>query len=70
MLLALLAIVLSYLAGSIPSGYIIAKLLKGIDIRDHGSGNIGLTNVMRVMGVGPGIIVLLADAGKGVAAVC
>ena len=69
MLLALLAIVLSYLAGSIPSGYIIAKLLKGIDIRDHGSGNIGLTNVMRVMGLGPGIMVLLADAGKGVAAV-
>ncbi len=69
MILALLAIVLSYLAGSIPNGYVAGKLFKGIDIRDHGSGNIGFTNVLRVMGVGPGITVLLADVGKGVLAV-
>jgi glycerol-3-phosphate acyltransferase PlsY len=69
MILALLAIVLSYLVGSIPNGYIAGRLFKGIDIRDHGSGNIGFTNVLRVMGVGPGVIVLLADVGKGVLAV-
>jgi len=69
MLLALLAIVLSYLAGSIPAGYVVARLFKGIDIREHGSRNIGFTNVLRVMGVGPGAIVLLADVGKGVLAV-
>ncbi len=68
MLLTLLAIVLSYLAGAIPLGYVIGKL-KGINIRDHGSGNIGFTNALRVMGVGPGVLVLLADVGKGVAAV-
>ena len=69
MVLALLAIVLSYLVGSIPNGYIAGKLFKGIDIRDYGSGNIGFTNVLRVLGVVPGIIVLLADVGKGVVAV-
>jgi glycerol-3-phosphate acyltransferase PlsY len=69
MILALLAIVFSYLVGSIPNGYIVGKLFKGIDVRDHGSGNIGFTNVLRVVGVGPGIIVLLADVGKGVLAV-
>lgn len=69
MILVLLAIVLSYLAGSIPNGYIAGKLFKGIDVRDHGSGNIGFTNVLRVMGVGPGVIVLLADVGKGILAV-
>lgn len=69
MILALLAIVLSYLVGSIPNGYIAGRLFKGIDVRDHGSGNIGFTNVLRVAGVGPGIIVLLADVGKGVLAV-
>jgi len=63
MILALLGIVLSYLVGAIPSGYIMGKT-KGIDIRQYGSGNIGFTNVLRVMGKGPGIIVLLADIGK------
>ena len=68
MVLTLLAIVLSYLAGAIPAGYVVGKL-KGINIRDRGSGNIGFTNALRVMGVGPGVLVLLADVGKGVAAV-
>jgi glycerol-3-phosphate acyltransferase PlsY len=68
MILALLAIVLSYLAGAIPSGVIIGKLKK-VDIREHGSGNIGFTNALRVIGVKPAIIVLLMDVGKGVAAV-
>lgn len=68
MILALLAIILSYLAGSIPAGYVFGKL-KGIDIRDHGSGNIGFTNALRTMGTVPGVVVLLADVGKGVVAV-
>jgi len=68
MILALLAIVLSYLVGSIPSGYIVGKI-KGIDIRNYGSGNIGFTNVLRILGAGPGIVVLLADVGKAVVAV-
>ena len=68
MVLALLAIVLSYLGGAIPAGYVAGKL-KGIDIREHGSGNIGFTNALRVMGVGSGVVVLLADVGKGVVAV-
>jgi glycerol-3-phosphate acyltransferase PlsY len=57
--------VLSYVAGSIPTGYIIAKKLKGIDIRKEGSGNIGATNVRRVMGMKWFFIVLALDAFKG-----
>jgi glycerol-3-phosphate acyltransferase PlsY len=69
MILAILALVLSYLAGSIPSAYIIVRLAKGIDIRKQGSGNVGFTNATRVIGMKLGIIVLLADMGKGVLAV-
>jgi glycerol-3-phosphate acyltransferase PlsY len=54
----------SYLLGSIPTGYVWAKA-RGIDIRKVGSGNIGATNVMRALGKGPGITVLLIDALKG-----
>ena len=56
--------VASYLLGSIPTGFIWGKA-RGIDIRKAGSGNIGATNVMRTLGKGPGIIVLLIDAAKG-----
>ncbi len=59
----------AYLLGSIPTGYLAAKV-KGIDIRTVGSGNIGATNAMRVLGKPAGIFVLLADAAKGFAAVC
>ena len=59
------AVLLSYFLGAIPTSYIIAKVLKGIDIREHGSRNVGATNVMRVVGKGPGIIALLLDAAKG-----
>lgn len=69
MLLALLAIALSYLVGAIPSAYIIVKLVKGVDIRNYGSGNVGFTNALRVIGFLPGIVVLLADIGKGLLAV-
>lgn len=68
MILTILALVLSYLAGSIPAGYVMGKL-KGINIKEHGSGNIGFTNALRVMGPVPGAIVLLADVGKGLLAV-
>jgi acyl phosphate:glycerol-3-phosphate acyltransferase len=61
----LLYIVAAYLIGSIPFGYITGKLLKGIDIREHGSRNVGATNVLRVVGKGPGIAVYLLDACKG-----
>lgn len=58
-------IVLSYLAGGIPTGYLVVKRLKGIDIREHGSGNPGTANVYRVAGVIPGLITLAVDALKG-----
>jgi acyl phosphate:glycerol-3-phosphate acyltransferase len=60
-----IGIILSYLIGSIPTAYIVGKKLKGIDIREHGSGNVGATNVFRVLGKGPGIIVLFCDILKG-----
>src|SRR5690242_9357415 len=59
---------LSYLLGSIPSGFIAGKLA-GIDIRTQGSGNIGATNVLRVLGKGYGYAVFLADFGKGLTAI-
>jgi len=65
----ILGIIVSYLIGSIPTAYIFGKKLKGIDIREHGSGNVGATNVFRVLGKKPGIIVLLLDILKGVIAV-
>lgn len=64
----LLAVVASYLIGSIPVGYLVARSM-GVDIRQHGSGNIGTTNVWRTLGKVAGIIVLLGDVGKGVLSV-
>ena len=55
----------AYIIGSIPTAYIFGRVLKGIDIREYGSGNIGATNVFRVIGKAPGIIVLIIDALKG-----
>src|SRR4026209_2673463 len=54
----------AYLLGSIPTGYLVAKA-RGIDIRKVGSGNIGATNVFRVLGKPAGIFVLMVDASKG-----
>ncbi|MCX7917967.1 MAG: glycerol-3-phosphate 1-O-acyltransferase PlsY [bacterium] len=58
-------LILSYLTGSIPFGYLICKLIKKIDIRQYGSGNIGATNVYRVCGWKLGILVLIFDILKG-----
>lgn len=63
------AILSSYILGSIPTAYIFGRLLKGIDLRKFGSGNIGATNALRVLGKGPGITVLLLDILKGIVAV-
>lgn len=59
----------AFLLGSLPWGLWLGRLLRGIDVRRHGSGNLGAANVYRVLGPGLGIAVLLLDAGKGVAAV-
>lgn len=59
----------AYLLGSIPTGYLAGRLLKGIDIREQGSGSIGATNVLRTLGKGPALMVLLVDALKGVGAI-
>lgn len=55
----------SYLAGSIPTAYIAGRLLKGVDIRTVGSGNVGASNAMRLLGKTWGIAILLFDAVKG-----
>ncbi len=60
---------IAYLLGSLPTGYLAGKLLQGIDIREHGSGSTGATNVLRILGKVPGSIVLLIDAFKGALAV-
>ncbi|MGE5402581.1 MAG: glycerol-3-phosphate 1-O-acyltransferase PlsY [Ignavibacteriales bacterium] len=69
MYLLITIILLSYLIGSIPTSIIVGKLVKGIDIRDFGSGNAGGTNVYRVLGWKYGILVILLDALKGALAV-
>jgi len=69
MLLLAIIILLSYLVGSIPNSIIISKAVKGIDIRKHGSGNAGGTNVMRILGWKHGLLVILLDALKGAIAV-
>ncbi|XDD47802.1 glycerol-3-phosphate 1-O-acyltransferase PlsY [Leptospira sp. WS39.C2] len=61
----LAAILFSYLFGGIPVGFILAKQVRGIDIREHGSRNIGATNVGRVIGWKYGFLALLLDALKG-----
>jgi len=63
------ALLIGYLFGSIPSSYIAARFKKGIDIRSTDTGNVGAGSVFRVVGVRDGILVLLADMGKGAAAV-
>jgi acyl phosphate:glycerol-3-phosphate acyltransferase len=61
----ILGIIINYFIGSIPTAYIFGRLLKGIDIRQYGSGNVGATNALRVLGKGIGITVLAIDIVKG-----
>jgi glycerol-3-phosphate acyltransferase PlsY len=60
-----LALALAYLSGSIPTAYLAGRLLRGVDLRTIGSGNLGATNVYRSLGAGAAVVVLLLDALKG-----
>lgn len=64
-----LFLLLAYFLGSIPFGYLIARIFLGYDVRSQGSGNIGMTNVMRTGGKIPGLFTFLLDLGKGTLAV-
>jgi len=61
-------IILCYLIGAIPFGVIVGKITRGIDVRQYGSGSMGMTNVLRTVGARAGAIVFAADLGKGVGA--
>lgn len=65
----LVFVFVGYLLGSIPFGIILARIFGGQDVREHGSGNIGATNVSRVAGPVAGVLTLILDTAKGVAAV-
>ena len=65
----LFCLLAGYLLGSIPSGYLAGRWLKGVDIRSLGSGSTGATNVLRQFGKGPALVVFLVDVLKGTAAV-
>jgi len=65
MILLLALLLLSYLAGSIPTSIIMGRVIRGIDIRDYGSGNAGGTNAFRVLGWRPALVVVLLDIFKG-----
>ena len=69
MIAFLLVVLICYVLGSMPSAYIAGKMTKNIDIREYGSGNVGATNVARVIGKVPGILVLVIDMLKGFVAV-
>ena len=66
---SLVGLAIAYFFGSIPTGYLAGKLLKGIDIREHGSKSTGATNVLRTLGKWPALVVLLVDMLKGAAAI-
>src|ERR1700729_2005335 len=64
-----LAVLIAYLIGAIPFGFLLVKLTTGKDVRTSGSGNIGATNVLRTTGRGPAIATLVLDIAKGFGAV-
>jgi glycerol-3-phosphate acyltransferase PlsY len=64
-MVAALLIAVGYGLGSIPTGLLIARWQRGVDIRQHGSGNIGMTNVLRAVGKGAAALTLLGDLAKG-----
>jgi glycerol-3-phosphate acyltransferase PlsY len=59
----LITLLAGYLLGSFPSGYLAGRWLMGVDIRQQGSGSTGATNVLRVVGKGPALVVFLLDVG-------
>ena len=65
----IIALIAAYILGSVPTSYIMGKLIKGIDIRDFGSGNVGATNALRILGTKVGVFTLIIDIGKGFLAV-
>src|SRR5580658_4458724 len=69
MTIGLLVLVLAYVLGAIPFGYLLVKWKTGADVRGSGSGNIGATNVLRTSGAAAGVATLLLDIGKGYLAV-
>lgn len=69
LVILILSLIISYLLGSIPFGYIIGKLSKGVDIRDYGSGKTGATNVLRTAGIRAGLISFILDTAKAAGAV-
>lgn len=69
MLTSIVLVVLAYLIGSIPSGYLLVRAVRGLDVREHGSHNVGAINVIRVGGAWLGVLTLLADAGKALGVV-
>jgi acyl phosphate:glycerol-3-phosphate acyltransferase len=64
-----LGIVLAYLIGAVPTGFLVARVFGLGDIRGHGSGNIGATNLLRILGRGPAALTLVGDIVKGACAV-
>jgi glycerol-3-phosphate acyltransferase PlsY len=66
---SVVGLALAYLLGTTPTGYLAGKLLKGIDIREHGSKSTGATNVLRTLGKWPALVVLLVDVLKGAGAI-
>ena len=64
-MIAALMLVGGYLLGSIPSGLIVSRVYRGVDVRDQGSGKTGFTNTLRSLGLGAAIVVLVADIAKG-----
>ena len=68
-LIFILSCLVSYLIGSIPTGFLMTKIFAKADIRGAGSGNVGATNVYRVAGKLPGFLTLVIDIAKGIIAV-
>lgn len=66
MMTGIVFLLLAYIVGSFPSGLVIGKLFFKVDLRDYGSHNIGATNAYRVLGAGPGAVILVLDICKGV----
>jgi glycerol-3-phosphate acyltransferase PlsY len=66
---SVVGLAIAYLFGSLPTGYLAGRLLKGIDIREHGSRSTGATNALRTLGVWPFFVVLLVDVLKGAGAI-